>query len=124
MVHFAVFGETDLNNIFWHGGMGYQVDIDAALIGEGFQQGAPLLAIRPGDKDIDVKQLFQSFSDGMFDTVGDYDGLLCVGMSLLYAAAQKVYRDYGGRTITVNHLWLEIPSLQPIAVSDTDEIYR
>ena len=29
-----------------------------------------------------------------------------------------------GRTTTVNHLWLEIPSLQPIAVSDTDVIYR
>jgi hypothetical protein len=34
--------------------------------------------------------------------VGDYDGLLCVGMSLLYAAAQQVYRDYGGHP----GLWL------------------
>jgi hypothetical protein len=92
----------DANNIFWHGGMGYQVDIDAALVGEGFQQGAPLLAERPGDDKIDIKLLFQRFSEGIFDTVGDYDGLLCVGMSLLYAAAQQVYRDYGG----MPGLWL------------------
>ena len=92
----------DDNNIFWHGGMGYQVDVDAALVGEGFQQGAPMLALRPGDDKIDVKQLFERFSQGIFDTVGDYDGLLCIGMSLLYAAAQQVYRDYGGHP----GLWL------------------
>jgi len=92
----------DDNNIFWHGGMGYQVDVDAALVGEGFQQGAPMLALRPGDGKIDVKQLFERFSQGIFDTVGDYDGLLCIGMSLLYAAAQQVYRDYGGHP----GLWL------------------
>ena len=82
--------------------MGYQVDVDAALVGEGFQQGAPMLALRPGDDKIDVKQLFERFSQGIFDTVGDYDGLLCIGMSLLYAAAQQVYRDYGGHP----GLWL------------------
>jgi hypothetical protein len=82
--------------------MGYQVDVDAALVGEGFQQGAPMLALRPGDDKIDVKQLFERFSQGIFDTVGDYDGLLCIGMSLLYAAAQQVYRDHGGHP----GLWL------------------
>ncbi len=92
----------DDNNIFWHSGMGYQVDLDAALVGEGFQQGAPKLAERPGDDKIDIKLLFQRFSQGMFDTVGDYDGYLCIGMSLLYAAAQQVYRDYGGHP----GLWL------------------
>jgi len=92
----------DENNIFWHSGMGYQVDVDASTVGEGFQQGAPNLAIRPGDEAIEIKQLFQNFSDGILDTVGDYDGYLCIGMSLLYAAAQQVYRDYGGHP----GLWL------------------
>ena len=36
------------------------------------------------------------------DTIGDYDGLLCIGMMLLYAAAPEVYREHGGHP----GLWL------------------
>ena len=94
--------KPDSNNIFWHGGTGHQIEANPESFDDRFQQGGPLLGSRRGDEDINPRELFQSFSDGMLSTVGDYDGLLAIGMTLFYAAAPEVYRDRGGHP----GLWL------------------
>jgi len=93
----------DANNIFWYGGTGYQVDTDPLALGEGFQQGPPLFMTRRSQgSETKAKELLQLLADGLFNTVGDYDGLLCLGLVLLYGASPEVYRDYGGHP----GLWL------------------
>jgi hypothetical protein len=91
-------------NIYWYNGVGYTIatnPIIADQSDDGFQQGAPSF-IRPGKTEPDVRELFDILSTGLLNTVGDYDGLLCIGIMLLYAAGPEIYRDYGGHP----GLWL------------------
>jgi hypothetical protein len=96
----------NIENISWHNGLGYTIGTTANLAysdqpDDGFQQGAPSF-IRNAKTEPNVRELFELLSHGLMDTVGDYDGLLCIGVMLLYAAGPEVYREHGGHP----GLWL------------------
>lgn len=89
--------EADANNIFWYGGIGYQVDSTVDERGTTFEQGAPLL-LAPQDgkaKEFPIDQLFHELSVDMFDTIGDYDAWLALGLLFAYAAAPELLKKGG-----------------------------
>jgi len=91
-------------NIVWYNSVGYTVTTNPTVTDqpdEGFQQGAPTF-MRTRKTEPDVKELFTALSNNLFNTIGDYDALLAIGIMLLYAAAPEIYREHGGHP----GLWL------------------
>lgn len=88
----------DENNFFWFNGVGYLLDSDPEELGKGKDQGAPLLAPKSYPKvkdDAPLAEFFDTWLNEIYSATGGYDGLLCVGTFLGYAAAPEVYRDEG-----------------------------
>ena len=93
--------EADQNNIFWHGGIGYQVDSSIIERGTTFEQGAPLMLSPHGagthtDSKVDIEELFHGVCWDMFYTVGGYDAWLILGLVFAYAAAPELFARFGG----------------------------
>jgi len=83
----------DKNMVFWHDGVGYQTDFRVDKLGDGFEQGAPILG------DLNVKQASACFllmTKHLFDALGDYTGWLLLGSMLAYAAHPEILKRYGG----------------------------
>lgn len=89
----------DASNIFWHEGIGYQIDQTSSDRGDSFAQGAPLLmapqgSVAPQERP-DVAKLFCQFSEDLFNTLGGYEGWLLMGLILSYAIAPELVRAGG-----------------------------
>ncbi len=91
--------QPDASNIFWHDGIGYQIDRDRATLGESFVQGAPMLLTPQGNQPPldrpDVTKIFRQFSEDLYNTVGGYDGWMIMGMVAAYAIAPELLRVGG-----------------------------
>jgi hypothetical protein len=92
--------EADKYNIFWHAGVGYQVDSSVEERGSSFEQGAPLMLSPHGPVDkntkIDLGELFHDFCIDMFFTIGNYDAWLMLGLVFAYGAAPEIFNRFGG----------------------------
>jgi hypothetical protein len=90
--------EADENNIFWHGGIGYQIDPSIDKRGSTFGQGAPMMMW--GDKASptieEVRKIYIQFLQDMHDTIGGYEGWLALGIMLAYAISPELLRIEGG----------------------------
>lgn len=92
--------EADKNNIFWNGGIGYQVDSSIDERGTTFEQGAPLMLAPYGAKTkyVDLAELFHDLCLDMFNTIGGYDAWLMLGLLFAYAAAPELLKLGGHPT--------------------------
>jgi hypothetical protein len=92
--------EADKNNIFWHEGIGYQVDASIDERGTTFEQGAPLMLAPHGGsaegRKVDLGELFHDLCQDMFYTIGGYDGWLMLGLVFAYAASPELFTRFGG----------------------------
>lgn len=87
--------EADEHNIFWHEGIGFQIEAPQEK-GRTFGQKAPLLL---NDKPVldreEVKAIYLQMIQDMFDTVGNYEGWLAVGIMLGYGIAPELLKKGG-----------------------------
>lgn len=91
---------ADKNGIFWHEGLGYQIEAATPHdMGEGFSQGAPMLLSPHNAKPLESPNLplvFSTFGQDLFLTIGTYEGWLALGMTLAYAIAPELLKGFGG----------------------------
>lgn len=86
--------EADKYNIFWHAGVGYQIDSSVSERGTTFEQGAPLMLSPHGGKpeDRNVGELMHQMCVDLYETIGGYDAFLMLGLIFAYAAAPELLR--------------------------------
>jgi hypothetical protein len=93
----AVRLEPDPNGIFWHEGSGYQIECGTDDRGASFAQGAPFLLNGDPALDLDeVRDLFLQMLQDMHDTIGGFEGWLCVAALLEYAIGPELLKRHGG----------------------------
>lgn len=88
---------ADANNIFWSGGIGYQVDSTVDERGTTFEQGAPLL-LAPHDakpNDLTAAQIFDELRVDLFNTLGNFEAWLALGILFAYAIAPELVKRGG-----------------------------
>lgn len=94
----------DKFGIIWHEGHGYKmakVDQEGEELRQGFPHmrplrvaGAEAAGTETGTQPRFVADLFRDYSDRMYETIGNYQGWLGVGMVLAAAAAPEIYNKY------------------------------
>ena len=86
--------EADKYNVFWHAGVGYQIDPTVSERGTTFEQGAPLMLSPHGAprQQFDIGDLFGGLCVDMFSTIGGYDAWLMLGLVFAYAAAPELLK--------------------------------
>ena len=85
------------SNIFWHDGVGYQIATSDAGDSD-FCQKAPKLFSPYGAEPLekpDVKAIFRKLSEDIFNTIGDFDGWIAVGLMLAYAIGPDLCKKGG-----------------------------
>lgn len=83
----------DKNMVFWHDGVGYQTDFRTDRVGDGFDQGAPILG------ELNEQQAAASFllmTKHLYDALGDYTGWLLLGSIMAYCVHPEILKTYGG----------------------------
>lgn len=84
----------DKDMIFWSGDNGYQVDISPDRIGEGMQQGAPLMHPDLPDRP-DLNAVTMQWLLDLRDAVGGLEAWALVGTVVAYLAMPAFFRKHG-----------------------------
>lgn len=86
----------DKEMVFWHGDAGYQIDANPERVGEGFDQGAPLM--RPDTPTLsDLDQRLTEWCVDIRDTLGGMEGWAIVGAAIGYLAMPAFFRQHGSQ---------------------------
>ena len=90
---------ADEQGIYWHEGVGYQIDDPHLERGDRFSQGVPLM-LRP-QKNVppletpNLAEVFEQLSQDLYDTIGGYDGWLLLGIVFAYGVAPELVQKGG-----------------------------